>query len=97
MKSVPVFLGLVGQFVDHHHRGVACAASFGLASAVAYGAEGGFNGIGGPEMSPVCGREIVKREQHVLVFFQARTRFGVFGIIQGQEVLVSILGILSGG
>ena len=91
---MPVFLGLVGQFVDHHHRGVSGAASFGLARAMANGAEGGFNGIGGPEVSPVCGGGIVKGEQHVLVFFQARTRFGVFGFIEGQEVLVSAQGIL---
>ena len=38
-----------------------------------------------------------KGEQHVLVIFQPRTRFGVFGFIEGQEVLVSAQGILSGG
>ncbi len=42
-------------------------------------------------------REIVKGEKHVLVLFQARTRFGVFVIIQGQEVLIGVEGILSDG
>ena len=85
---MPVFLGLVCQFVDHHHRGVSGATSFGLSCAVANGAEGGFDRSGGREVSPVGSREIVKGEQHVLVFFQARTRFGVFGFIEGQEVLI---------
>ena len=58
---MPVTLGLVGQLVDHHHRGISRAASFGLACAVANGTEGGFDGIGGTEVSPVGGREIVKR------------------------------------
>ena len=92
-----MFLGLGGQFVDHHQGGISRAASFGLACAVADGAEGGFNGIGGTEVSPVGGWEIVKGEQHVLVFFQAGAGLGVSGFIQGQEVLVGAQGILPGG
>ena len=43
------------------------------------------------------GWEIVKGEQHVLVFFQAGAGLGVSGFIQGQEVVLGAQGILSGG
>ena len=85
VRSLPVFLRLTGQFIDHHPRGPSRAASLGLAGVMPDGAKVGFNGVGGPDISPVGCWKIIERKQHIIIFFQALTGLGIFGLIQGYE------------
>jgi hypothetical protein len=57
--------------------------------------EGRFDGVGGAQVWPVLGREVVEGEEHVLVFLQTVTRLWVFELIVGQEPIVSRQGILT--
>ncbi len=47
----------------------------------AHGRKGAFDGIGGANVLPVLGREVVEGEQHVAVLGQAGHRFVVLGAV----------------
>ena len=47
--------------------------------------EGGFNRIGRPQVAPVLGWEVVERQQHVAVSFQAVTGRSVLRTVLFQE------------
>lgn len=49
-----------------------------------HGGEGDLDRVGGPQVSPVLGREVVEGEQHVAVLGQALRGHGILGFV-GQE------------
>ena len=55
-------------------RALTAKAAFGLGGPEAHGRKGAFNGIGGANVLPVLGREVVDGEQHVAVLGQAGHR-----------------------
>ena len=83
----PVFFSLDGQLEDHGQRGHARAASLGAAGAVTDGGERGFNGIGGAQVSPVFGREIIEGKEGILAIQKALAGLGIFGPVCVQEGL----------
>jgi hypothetical protein len=50
--------------------------------------KGGFNRVGGSQVRPGFGREVVKGEEDGFIFFQAMARFGVFELVVGEEAVV---------
>src|SRR5665213_4433004 len=62
IETTPAFVGAFEQFEDHGERGAVGQASLRSDRAVPYGSEGAFNGIGGPQVFPVLGREVVERQ-----------------------------------
>ena len=57
--------------------------------------ECGFNRIRRSQVSPVFGREVVEREQHVPVLGEARTSRWVFRLVLLKEVVERFLGVFS--
>jgi len=61
---------------------------YGLPGAVAYGGEGRLDGVGGADVDPVFGREVVESEQHLLIFSQTLAGFGVFGLVAFEKCVI---------
>ena len=57
--------GRLAQLEDHGERRHAAEAALGLGGPEAHGRKGAFDGIGGANVLPVLGREVVEGEQHV--------------------------------
>lgn len=55
--------------------------------------EGAQDGVGGPQVAPVLGREVVEGEEHVAVLGQAGTGLLVFGAVLLQEVAAGFPGL----
>jgi hypothetical protein len=62
IETTPAFLRGLDQFEDHRERRPVGQASLRSDRAVAHGSEGAFNGIGGPQVFPVLGPEVVERQ-----------------------------------
>jgi hypothetical protein len=62
IETTPAFVRSLEQFKDHRERCPVGQASLRSDRAVAHGSEGAFNGIGGPQVLPVLGREVVERQ-----------------------------------
>src|ERR1700674_3245255 len=62
IETTPAFLRGLEQLEDHRERRPVGQASLRSDRAVAHGSEGAFNGIGGPQVFPVLGREVVERQ-----------------------------------
>src|SRR5665647_202140 len=62
VEPSPAFLCALEQFEDHCERGPVGQAALRSDRAVAHGGEGAFNGVGGPQVFPVLGREVVERQ-----------------------------------
>ncbi len=67
----PSLAGRLAELEDHGKRGPAAEAAFGLGGPEPHGLKGAFNGIGGANVLPVLGREVVEGEQHIAVLGQA--------------------------
>jgi hypothetical protein len=50
--------------------------------------EGRFDGVGGPQVRPVLGREVVKGKEHFFVFLQAFTGLWKFDLVAIDELIV---------
>ena len=66
------------KFEDHGHSRFAAHAALRFACSVAYGGEDAFDRVGGSDVLPVLGREVVERQQHVAIFDQLLDRPLVF-------------------
>lgn len=96
VQSSPVLLGLGREFVDHRQGGGACAAPFGSLGSQSHGGKGRFDGVCGPEMSPVFGREVMEGEQRVEVFFQAFGDSGILVFVGLEEFVIGLDGVFLG-
>ena len=96
MQPLPSFLRLSRQLEDHGQGGEAGATAFGLPGTMAHRRKSRFDGIGGANMPPVFGGEIVEGKQHLLVFGQALTGRRIFGLIAADKLLVAVEGRLLG-
>jgi hypothetical protein len=59
--------------------------------------KGGFYRVGGSQMRPVLGWEVIKSKQPFFVFFQAVGRFWVLGLVTGDELIIGFQSSFSGG
>ena len=55
------------KFEDHGEGRLAAEAALGLDGSESHRGEGAFDGVGGSDVLPVFGREIVEREQRLAV------------------------------
>ena len=62
IETAPAFLRTLEQLEDHRKRRPVGQASLRSDRAVAHGGEGAFDGVGGPQVFPVLGREVVERQ-----------------------------------
>jgi len=85
VQSLPSFVRFPGRFEGHGQGGPSGATVLGLTGAVAHGAEGGFDRVGGANMPPVFSGEIVEGKQHLLVFGQALTGGRILGLIAVED------------
>ena len=94
-----------GWIIGHRHRQLLVAAAadwigerpaLGLGGPEAHGRKGAFDGIGGANVLPVLGREVVEGEQHVAILGQAGHRFVVLGAIGLEEEVEGLLGHRAG-
>jgi hypothetical protein len=67
---------VVAALLGSHDHGFG-RADLGLADAVPHGRKRAFNWIGGSQMLPVLGREVVERQQCVAIFGEALGGLGV--------------------
>ena len=92
VQAAPLLAGRLAQLEDHGERRHAAEAALGLGGPEAHGRKGAFDGIGGANVLPVLGREVVEGEQHVAVLGQAGHRFVVLGAIGLEEEVEGLLG-----
>src|SRR5438552_17510969 len=78
VEPSPAFLCALKQFEDHCEGGRVGQAALRSDRAVAHGGEGAFNGIGGPQVFPVLGREVVEGQQRASILAQATGGLRVF-------------------
>ena len=96
VQAAPLLAGRLAQLEDHGERRHAAEAAFGLGGPEAHGRKGAFDGIGGANVLPVLGREVVDGEQHVAVLGQAGHRFVVLGARGLEEEVEGLLGHRAG-
>ena len=71
-------LGAQDQFEDHGERRLAAEASLGLDGSEPYRGEGALDGIGGSDVLPMLGREVVESQQSLPVLGEAFDGLVVF-------------------
>ena len=71
------------ESLEHAHRSVAASQL----------ADVPFDRVGGSQVDPVLGREVIKSEQVVLVFFEALTRTGKPRAVEAKELVVGLLSV----
>ena len=85
VELAPGLRGRVGQLVDHRQAGAATAVAFRAPVTQTHRCEGTFDRIRRAKMNPMCGREVVERQQGITVFAQARHRIGILRLIGSLE------------
>ena len=60
VQAAPLLAGRLAQLEDHGERRHAAEAALGLGGPEAHGRKGAFDGIGGANVLPVLGREVVE-------------------------------------
>src|SRR5260370_38938394 len=88
-----MLLGLGAEFEDHCQRCDTRGASFGSLGAEPDRSKGRFDRIGGAQMRPVPGREVVKSKEPIFVFLQPLGRFWILGLIAGNELIKEIFSV----
>src|ERR1700687_5996355 len=78
IETTPAFLRALEQFEHHRERGPVRQTALRSDRAMAHGGEGAFDGVGGPQVFPVLGWEVVESEQRVSILAQAVGRLRVF-------------------
>ena len=63
VEFAPFLLGREHQLVRHRQRGLATEASLGLGGPVPDGGEGALDRVGGPNVFPMPGGEVIERKQ----------------------------------
>ena len=75
----PPFLGRgLHQFEDHREASHAGAVALGSPMSQPDGGECAFDGVGGAQVNPVLGREVVEGQEHGAILGQALGRLGIF-------------------
>ncbi len=80
------------ELEDHGQAGCAGTVALGPSLSMSHGGERGFNGIGGPQMNPVFGWEVIKRQQLFAVLGQAIGSLGILGLVGLQEQIECLVG-----
>ena len=87
VESSPMLLRGLGEFEDHRQRCSSGAAALGSFRAVSNGGEGQFDRVGGSDMNPMLGGEVVEGKQYIFVIAQAGTGSWKLCFVQFEEVI----------
>ena len=85
VEESPFLGGGLHQLEDHREASGARAVALGAAMPQADGGERAFDRVGGSQVDPVLGREVVEGEQHVAILRQALGGLGILGLVGLQE------------
>src|SRR3954453_15190071 len=96
IEPTPAFLRSIDQLEHHRQRRLVREAALRADRAVSHGGKGAFDRVRGPQVFPVFGREIVKREQDLAILRQAIGGLLVFQLVGGDEGVERSLGVLAG-
>ena len=86
----------MAEFEDHHEGRFTAEAAFGPGGSKAHRGEGAFDRIGGSQVLPVLGREVVEGEQLHPVLGQAGDGLVVLGTEDFHEEVEGFLGLVLG-
>src|SRR5262245_34799484 len=89
VEPAPVFLGFHPQFEDHGQCRDSRAGTFSSMGSKPDGSKSGFDGISGPYMRPMLGREVIEGKEDFFIFLQAFAGLREFGLVTGDELVVS--------
>ena len=92
IEFAPLLLGRHHQLVGHGQCRLAAEAAFGFGGSMPDGGEGVFDGIAGPDVLPMLGREFVEGEQIGAVFGQAFDGSVVFHAVSLDEEIEGGIG-----
>lgn len=90
---------LLGDFAELEHEGhdaVARDRPAGAISAMSHGGEARFDRVGRAQVTPMFGREVVKREQAFAVFAQDLDGLRVLGSVGGDELVKRLVRLRAG-
>jgi hypothetical protein len=93
VEASPTFPCGFDELEDHGERGAVRQASFRPDRAVAHGRECAFDGVRGPQVIPVHGREVVESRQRVAILVQAFCRFFIFYLVALDECIERSLSV----
>ena len=89
----PSFLGGVEQLVGHHQATSPRPGTFRHLGSGPHRRKSRLDRVGGPQMGPVGGGEVVERQQHVPIVGQFGDCFGILVAIVGHELVDLCFGI----
>ena len=92
----PSFLGGVEQLVGHHQATSPRPGTFRHLGSGPHRRKSRLDRVGGPQMGPVGGGEVVERQQHVPIVGQFGDCFGILVAIVGHELVDLCFGIGTG-
>ena len=85
VEPSPMLLRSLGELEDHRQGSSAGAAALGSFRAVSNGRESRFDRVGGSDVDPVVGGEIVEGKQYIFVIAQAGAGSWKFWFVQLEE------------
>ena len=94
--AAPALLGLLDQLEGQAEEGGSCDAVARARGAMAHGGEGRFDRVGGAQMRPMLGREVVEGEQRVMVLGQLLGGLGILRAVVLHEVIEGPVRFLTG-
>ena len=94
VESSPVFLRRIGKFENHRQSSSTGTAAFGSLRAVADGRESRFDRVGGSDVDPVLGGEVVEGEQHIFVIAQTGAGSWELWFVQLEEVITGFKSVI---
>ena len=94
VEPSPMLLRGLGEFEDHRQGSSAGAAALGSFRAVSNGREGRFDRVGGSDVDPVLGGEVVEGEQYIFVIAQAGAGSWKLWFVQLEEVITGFMSVL---
>src|SRR5262245_41224087 len=96
IETAPTFLRRFDKLEDHGERGAVRQTALRSNRAVTHGCECAFDGVRGPQMLPMLGREVVESQQRTTILAQTFSCFIVFHLVALDEGIERRLGVSLG-
>jgi hypothetical protein len=85
-QALPAPLGAHTELVDEREHGRPANTALGAVAAMPDGGKGALDRVGGADMRPMLGREVVEGEQAITVFDQALGGLGILGGVKSLQI-----------
>ena len=96
VEAAPALLGRLGEFEDHGERRLVGEAALRAHGSMPHGGKAAFDGVGGAQVLPVLGREVVEGQQCRAILGQAIDRLVVFDGLGPDEGIEGGFGVVPG-